>query len=128
MAADPIFIAARRTPFVQAVTANTNRDGTGTIATVVTAGTNGTRIERVRVKAVGTTTVGMIRLYISDGTNIRLLHEIPVTAITPSGTVESFEAEIVFSDNELVLQTGHLLRASTHVTETFNIFCEVGDF
>jgi hypothetical protein len=123
MASTPAFAATPKAALAQVSAANTNRDGTGTIVTVLTAGANGTRIERVKVKAVGATTAGMIRLYLNDGTNTRLLEEALVAAVTPSGIVETFEAEFDFSrpDQMLVLPNGWTLRASTHVAETFNV-------
>lgn len=111
----------------QVSTANTNLDGTGTIATIVTAGSAGSLIELVRVKAVVTTTAGMVRLFIHDGSNARLYKEIAVTAITPSGTVQSFEAEYE-PTTPLVLQSGYSLRASTNNAETFNIIATGGDY
>ena len=64
--------------------ANTNRDGTGTVYVVLTGGTNGTRGERVQWNATGTTTAGVVRLYLKDtGTpSTRLLVEALVTALT----------------------------------------------
>lgn len=107
--------------------ANTNRDGTGTIVTVLTAGSQGTLIELIRVIATGTTTAGMVRLYIHDGANARLYDELAVTAITPSGTVAAFEIELVPS-KPLVLPSGYSLRASTHNAETFNVFATGGNY
>lgn len=113
----------------QVSTANTNLDGSGTIATIVTAGSNGSLIEMVRVKAVVTTTAGMIRIFLHDGSNARLYKEISVTPATPSGTVQSFEAEFMPDlDAPLVLQSGWSLRASTNNAETFNIFVTGGDY
>ena len=111
----------------QVSVANTALDGTGTIVTIATAGANGSLLQLIRIKAIVTTTVGMIRLFINDGTNTRLYKEIKVTAATPSVTVESFEAEYQPSE-PLVLQTGWSLRASTHNAETFNILITGGDY
>ena len=107
--------------------ANTARDGTGTIVTVETAGASGTRIDDIVIIATGTTTAGMVRLFLHDGTNARLWREVPVTAITPSATVQAFTATL--SNLALVLQTGWSLRASTNNAETFNIcVTRAGDF
>jgi hypothetical protein len=93
-------------------TANTNRDGTGTLGTVCTGGTNGTRVSRVTVKGTVTTTAGMVRLFISDGTNTRLWKEIPVAAITASASVAAFEYILSSPDNEplLVLPSTYTLK------------------
>jgi hypothetical protein len=129
MADNPNFAATPRTAQSQVSTANTNRDGTGTIATVFTAGANGSRIETVEIVATGTNTVGMVRLYVHDGTNARLLREQPIPANTPSGTVPAFQITLVFGDYvPLILQNGWSLRASTQVGETFNIIVFAGDF
>lgn len=120
MAAAPIFIGTPKSPTVQIATANTLRDGTGTLGTVYTAGTSGARIDRLNITAIGTTTAGMIRLFLSDGTNNRLVSELPVVAITPSATQPAFTADIVF-DQGLVLQAAYLLKASTNNAETFNV-------
>jgi len=122
----PLFSQTPRLALVQVSTANTNRDGTGTVVDVITGATNGTRIDRITIAATGTTTAGMIRLYLYDGTNTRLWQEAPVTAATPSGTVSVFR--YVLSSQALILPSGYKIRASTHNAETFNVFAEGGDF
>lgn len=116
----------------QVSVANTNLDGTGTIVTVFSAGASGSRIDAINLKAVATTTAGMIRLFIHDGTNARLLTELPVTAITPSGTLPSWEAQLNTNTMTqvlpLVLPTGYSLRAATNNAETFNLLAFGGDF
>lgn len=99
--------------------ANTNRDGTGTVVNVITAGALGTRIDDVTIIATGTTTPGMVRLFLHDGTTSHLLREIPVTAATPTATVQTFAASL--SNLGWVLQNGWSLRASTHNAESFNV-------
>ena len=116
----------------QVSVANTNRDGTGTIVTVFSAGASGSRIDAIDLKAVGTTTAGMIRLFIHDGANARLLTEVPVIAITPSGTLPSWETQLNANTMTqvlpLVLPTGYSLRAATNNAETFNLLAFGGDF
>lgn len=119
------YAATPRCGIAQVSVANTNRDGTGTLATVFTAGSNGSRIDDVQVKAVGNTTAGMVRLYIHDGTNARLITEIAVSAVTPSATTAAFEGGITLSES---LPTGYSLRASVHNAETLNVFAFGGDF
>lgn len=111
----------------QVTAANTNRDGTGTIATIMTAGAEGSSVELIRVIATGTTTAGMVRIYVHDGSNARLYYEFPITANVPSGTVEAYQKEFVPS-KPMVLPTGYSLRASTHNAETFNIHVHGGHY
>lgn len=126
---NPPFVKDPRIGIAQIATANTNRDGTGTIGTVLTAGTYGTRVHRIIIKATGTTTAGMIRVFIHDGTNYRLYREIAVTAATPSGTVMAFEYILdLQNEDAIILPTAYSIRASTHNAETFNVFAEGGDY
>lgn len=126
---NPIFVQTPKVGIGQISTANTNRDGSGTVDTVFTAGANGSRIHRIRVKAQVTTTAGMIRLFIHDGSNFRLWLEIAVTAITVGANTAGFEYDLQLpGEKALVLPTGYSLRASTHNAETFNIIAEGGDY
>lgn len=119
---------------VNFATANTNRDGTGTIAQIAVGRAAGTRVERVRVHAAVTTTAGMIRIYkkgtgltrAADGTvasysapTWRLIYEIPVTAITASASVAAFDGEWAPTNGHM-LADGEQLGVSTHNAEAFN--------
>jgi hypothetical protein len=113
-------------------TANTNKDGTGTIGTIFTAGASGSRIDAISLKATVTTTAGAIRLFIYDGSNYFLLTEIPVTAQTSSATSPAWEAQLNTNTMTqflpIILPTGHSLRASTNNAENFNVLAIGGDF
>lgn len=107
--------------------ANTNRNGTGTIVSVITGAASGTRVDDIWVVANATTTAGVIRLFISDGTNIRLWQEILVSAVTPSTTVGVWSASLL--NQGLLLKSGWSLQASTNNAETFSVFVtRAGDF
>lgn len=116
-----------QTAQAQVTTANTNRNGTGTIVSVFSAGASGSRIDDIYIVATGTTTAGVVRLFISDGTNIRLWQEILVTAVTPSTTVQVWSYTLL--NQALLLKSGWSLQASTNNSETFNILVtRAGDF
>jgi hypothetical protein len=117
--ATPIFGQAVRQSTVAISTANTNRDGTGTIGTVFTAdATDGSVVERVDITATGTTTAGVVRLYVHNGSTAFLWKEILVGAITPSTTVAVFMRTV---RERIELPAGWSLRASTHNAENFNV-------
>lgn len=137
MASTAQYVATPKNGVAQVSTANTNRDGTGTLATVYTAGTNGSRIDALQIQAAATTTAGMVRFFISNdgGTTKRLVGEVAITAITPSATVAAFNTTIgngitgSFLSKGLVMQASAILYASTHNAETFNIIPVIaGDF
>jgi hypothetical protein len=132
MASANYVVTPKNGAYVQISTANALRDGTGTLGTVFTAASSsaGSRIDRIAIVATGTTTAGMIRLFVANsaGSSIRLIREIPVIAITPSATQPSFALDLSF-DNGLILENGASLRASTNNAESFNIQPIVaGDF
>ena len=134
MADKPAFIGTPKTWHAQIATANTNSDGTGTIADVVgTPGASGSRVDEVEIAATGTTTAGVIRLFLHNGSAYRLLKEVLVSAVTPSTTAAVWSAIVRFMDANgayagLVIPSGWKLAASTHNAETFNLFAKGGDF
>lgn len=51
-------------------TANTAKDGTGTVVTVFTAdATNGSRLDRLRIKSLGNNPATVIRFFINNGSS-----------------------------------------------------------
>lgn len=127
----PIYAATPRNSSVAISTANTNRDGTGTIGTVFTAGANGSRIEQIGIVPDAAVTAGMVRLYIYTGAAYFLFKEIPVQALTPSGTSPVQPFWMASGNNiemPLILPNGYSLRASTNNAETFHITAVGGDF
>ena len=134
MQLSPSFTALPRIGRATINTANTNRDGTGTIATVFTASTasttspgGGSRIDKVVVKALQTTTAGMVRLYTHDGTSAALLTEIPVAPVTVGANVAAFETVVDFLGG-LPIPANWSLRASTQNAESFVVTAFGGDF
>lgn len=120
MSASACFFSTPRTAVAQVTTANTARDGSGTPVTVITGAATGTRVDDIEIAAVGATTAGVIRLFLHDGSDARLLREILVTAITPSTTTAIWSHRI--TDLGLILASASWsLRATTHNTETFNL-------
>jgi hypothetical protein len=126
MAASPVFIGTPKVWQQALSVANTARDGSGTLADVMTAGSNGSRIDKIRVVASGTTTAGVIRLFLYDGTNTYLFKEIIVAAITPSTSIAAWVGEMTFIDGLVLPATWHL-KAATNNAELFKIFAQGGD-
>lgn len=129
---NPTFVLTPRVSNVRISTANTNHDGSGTTGTAWTAGTNGSRIDRITVMGTGaSTTAGFVRFFITDGSNIRVWFEVLVTALTPSSTVAAYTKTIMSPDYQSpleVLQSGYSLLCATHNAEQFDIVVQGGDF
>ena len=128
MATAAQYASTVRTAIAQISTANTNRNGTGTIATVITGAATGTRVDDITITATGTTTAGVVRLFVNDGTTSYLWQEILVPAITPSTTVQVFTFTLL-NQALLLASASWSLRASTNNAETFNVIVtRAGDF
>lgn len=130
MSSAPTFASTPRCAAVSFATANTNRDGTGTIDTLFTAGASGSRVEHLEICAAGTTTAGVVRIFLHDGSTYYLFKEVLVSAITPSTSVEVFRSSLSFASPSscIVLPSGWSIRVSTHNAETFKAFAFGGDF
>lgn len=125
MAAAPAYASTPLKPdIVQISAANTNRDGTGTLVSVTVGTAQGVVTEQVRVSAVGVTTAGMVRFFLSNdgGATKRFLCEIAVTAITPSATQAGFTKVVDDLTGLTLFDTQTILYAATHNAEIFNIF------
>lgn len=117
MATTPTYAATLHNAAASISTANTNRDGTGTIATVFTAGASGSKIEEIVVKADGDPADCTIVFYLYDGTNYHVFDEWDIdNPAAGSATVASYRQARIY-DN-LVLMSGWSLRASITAAPT----------
>jgi hypothetical protein len=127
----PVFTDTPHMGLVMINTANTNRDGTGSLGDVITGTTDGTRVDRVVIKAGGTTTNGMVRVYLYNGTNTMLWDEVFVPAITASNTAVTFKSTIQSPDLMsplIVLASGQKIQVSTVQAETFYVTAHGADY
>lgn len=104
--------------------ANSNRNGTGTLGTAFTASANGSRVRSITIKAIGSTTEGMVRLFTASGGAIFLYKEIFIPSITQTSVVPAFEFTIY---EILYLNSGDIIYASTENAESFNVVVNATD-
>lgn len=98
-------------------TANANRDGTGTIATIWTAGASGGKIEEVVIKADGNPADCTVVFYLYDGANYHVFDEWDIgDPAAGSTTVASYREARTYEN--LVMKTGWSFRASVTVAPT----------
>lgn len=129
MAADPSFASTPRLAVGSVSTANTNRDGTGTIVTVLTAGSSGTLITQITVQATSDPADGVLTVFLHDGTTAWLFDEIDYeNPAAASATVSAYRASRTYTN--LVIPSGWSVRAATTVALTagvFNVFVHGAD-
>jgi hypothetical protein len=92
-------VAFNNTGLVVGPTANTAQDGTGTLYKLFTAGTNGSYIQKIRFRPVGSPAATVCRVFIStssstSATNTWLYDEITLPAVTVSQTAASSVFEL----------------------------------
>lgn len=133
MAAAPSFTSTPRLEVQPVSTANTARDGTGTIVDVLTAAAAGTKINRIVVQATGDPADSVVTIFIRDAAGTyRLFDEFDLANPAPaSTTLPGFRAERSYTD--LVLTgAGTAQRLSAAITVALtagvvNVFVAGGD-
>jgi hypothetical protein len=97
-------------------TANTAKDGTGTVLTIFTAdATNGGRVDRISSRAVGTNVATVLRVFINNGetnatiANNTLITEATLAATTLSEVAALADVTISGTPFPLVLPPGYKL-------------------
>lgn len=86
-------------------TANTAVDGTGTVLTVFTAGSNGSYVQRLIARPAGSCTTSVLRVFINNGsTNATIANNIlvgeislPTTTLTQLAALTPFELPLNFA-------------------------------
>jgi hypothetical protein len=122
MATDPQFAATPNTHSVLApATADTSLTAPTNVATLWTPGANGGRVDWIRVLGVGATVAGRLNVFRYDGTSYWLLDQIMVNAVTPSASVEVFEAVVPYG--ELLLDSGDSLRITVMEAGNESLLC-----
>ena len=92
-------VATNNSGLVVGPTANTAQDGSGTLVKAFTAGTNGSYVQKIRFRPVGSPAATVCRVFISSSsstsaTNTWLYDEITLPAVTLSQTAASSVFEL----------------------------------
>lgn len=116
----PIFVLTPNTGFARSTAANTASDGSGTLDTLFSAGTNGSRVDLINIHnsqataALSTALVARIFLTDTSGNNPRLIEETSIAATTRSTSVVGAVATITFPGG-LLMASGQLLKCCVSV-------------
>lgn len=129
MATAPKYPQSFQTGSAHVATANTNRDGSGTITSLLVGIATGTAVQRLRIAATQATTDNVLRLWKNDG-NYRLFDEIRVPAVTPTPPLLVWRTVYSFPiGQELQLASGsESLRMSTNNAEGYDVIIEAQGF
>lgn len=114
----PIFPLTPKIGFATVATANTALDGTGSPATIFTAGSNGARVDQIIISHLGTNIDTVARIFINNGsttataTNNALYAEFDMGANTLSQVAVSVQQ----FGSGLTLPAGYTLTATVGTT------------
>ena len=104
--------------------ANAKLNGTGTVATILTAASNGTLIKTVSIKSEVALDAGnIIRLFVYDEASTFLLKEILIRP-TGGGAGSVFSTFSTTIPLNFPLKSGYILKASTELAKTTSIIAE----
>lgn len=101
----PIYPNKQNVSFGTISAGNTAKDGTGTVTTLFTAGPNGSKIDQIKVRSLGTNVATALRLFVNNGqpnsspTNNSLAHEVTVAASTLNETAALADIDVTISKN-----------------------------
>lgn len=101
----PIFPLTPKVSWAKMVAANTAKDGTGTVEAAFTAGANGSRIDQIKVRALGTNVATVLRFFINNGltnataANNTLMHEVTIPATTLSEVAALADNDVTIPKN-----------------------------
>jgi hypothetical protein len=108
-------------PFIQTAfgspasisTAVTDRTGATAGTTVVTGGTNGSRVTGIRFTATGITSEGYMLIFHLSGATRRFIGEIPIAAWTPTAQTPAWTGEWTNPNtNPMNLVNGDIIQAA----------------
>lgn len=131
MASTPAFVATPKIGVQSVSTANTNRDGTGTISSaILTGAAGGTKVTSLAVVAEADPADSIVNVFLHDGTNFQFFDSFDLGNPTAaSTTADVYRVTKTYAD--LVLPSGWSLRASITVAPTagvVRVFAFGGDF
>lgn len=130
MSVDANFASTPKAAIVVVSTANTSRAQTASntgITVLYAAGASGSRIDDIVITPNATTTAGMIRFWLHDGTNNTFWREYAIAAATVTATAEVITTTI--TNLGLQLQSGWTLKVSTNNAEAITVaVTKAGDY
>lgn len=121
--ASPVFSRVGDIQWGTIATANTAKDGTGTVVTIFVADTtNGGRVERIKVRGLGTNVATVLRIFINNGgtnvtaSNNTLFAELTLPATTLSEVAALVDPAVNILDFPIVLPPSYRLQCTIGTT------------
>ena len=98
-------------------TANTAKDGTGTVVLLYTAGANGSRVDAIKVRSTGTAVATVLRVFVNNGaTNATATNNSLYTEATIASTTLT----------EVAAQTDNSINMNISLPATYRVYATIG--
>lgn len=102
-----------------AITSRANITGTTGLVALTTTSTDGTRIDGINIKGAGTTALGIISVWLYNGTTSYLIDEISCAAVTPSAILAGdFNSRLYYN---FTLPPTYQLFVSSTISQNYNV-------
>lgn len=135
----PIFPLSIKDSWGTITAANTAKDGTGAVVSLLTAGVNGSRVDTLSIRGLGTNVASVLRIFINNGAanstpaNNSLFYEVSLPATTLSEVAALASIFVQFDGitlPQLVLAPGYKLNLTlgTAVAAGYAVTAVYGDY
>ena len=111
-----------------AVTSRANITGTTGLTQLTPTSTNGKRVDWIRVQGKGTSSAGLVFVWLYDGTTSTVIDEIVLSAITGSTTLAAVKVDTNYSAAGFNLPPTYQLYISISVAQDVNVYAFGGDY
>ncbi len=110
------FVQTMKTAWANIAAANTAKDGTGTVVTLMTAGAEGSKVDKITVRPLGTNVATVLRFFINNGStnataaNNTLIHEVtlPATTVSEVAALTGYDITVPGDDGKYVVPIPYL--------------------
>lgn len=119
-----LFVATLTSP--TAVTSRANITGTTGLTKLTDLQTNGLRVDSIQVVSKGTSSDGIVFVWLYDGTTSYLWDQIDISAVTGSTTLDSIAVSKTYTSKNLT--PSQQLYVSISVTQDVNVFLDGGAY
>jgi len=113
----PIFPLTPKVAWGELATANTAKDGTGTVVTVFTAGANGARVDYLKVRAKGTNVATVFRLFVNNGSD---------TTVAANNALVLDQTIAATTNSETAALADNLITLDMSLPAGYKLTCTIG--
>lgn len=120
MATSPSFAATPRVGAVSIATADSSYTAPSNVGTLLTGVAAGTKVNEIVVKCAASSSLGIVRVFLYDGSTYYLFDEIAVAAASGSATVLQTRVSTVYA-NLVLPSASWSVRVTTSISQATHV-------